>query len=174
MKSHIVALLIAVLPLSVLAGEPYSLTLVTNEVSTIVAKRGLVMAQAWATNSAYTQGEYVENNNLFFMALVGGTSTNDAAATGPSVSRGTETDNDITWLSVPRKPRATAFVIRTDAVADGGVGYLAPDGFDPSQSAGIPLGSQYASFKYEGQGEVRAIPTGTNLVTISVTEVEER
>ncbi len=170
-KLHITLGIIFIASL-VFASEPYSVTVASNSVSTIVPKRTSGNAGAWVTNEVYAQGQYAKANNRIYMALVGGTSTNGASETGPSVNSGTVIDNTVTWLRVPSKSsakRVSALIFKTDSGA--GVCYLAPGGVDPSVNAGIPLGLQYSYYEYSGQGEVRAIATNTT-VTLSVQEVE--
>jgi len=172
MKKLLLTMFVLILTSSVRAGEPYSIDVGTNSVVTIVPKRTIKNATSWATNFPFAQGRYCENDNKFYMAIVGGISTNLIGATGPSHNGGTGTDNNITWLRVVSKKtsvRESAFIFKTDAGA--GVCFLAPGGAIPAFGAGIPLGSQYSYYQYDGQGEVKAIATNTT-VTLSIQEVE--
>jgi len=142
------------------ADPPYSQTIGTNSVK-VIAARGIPTATAFATNTVYRQGRYVEYSNRVYMAVNAGTS-----GTTPPVHVGGEaSDGAVTWRRCYEAPRnGLVLCLTTNAPV-----YLTMGALPAETGKGIPLLVKGASFcppsGKDGlpyQGEISAISSGTN------------
>lgn len=137
--------------------------LVTNVSAKVLPASSMNNAAAWATNVAYTQGQYVLANGQVFMCLVAGTSTN--VASGP-VGQGMVTDGTATWLSALSRPRkgfvlintasstsANAYIMDTSAVTNRGI-LLGPNGCAFSISGADCSQSEYHAIYVPGESGI--------------------
>jgi len=117
-------------------------------VTKILAAPGQRGAAAWTTNTAYAQGQVVQasNDGLYYMCVVAGTSTNNAALypTGhKDYSEGT-----CTWRPVLNRTRKT-LVVSNDGT---NVAYLVDFVGDSGDRKGIRLNANGGSFTMMAPG----------------------
>jgi hypothetical protein len=153
--SSLVGLMIVV---TCYAGAPLSYTLSTSSVQILPAKPIQPYLANWVTNATYTQGVLVQNLGAYYFAMDAGTSSNSGA--GPSFRDTTGTDNDITWVHVPRGDRTGLCVV------NGSVDNLYLSiGLPAVSGKGIKLIPNSIPFILEGyNGQIYAISTNTSSV----------
>jgi len=145
------------------ADPPYSMTVGTNSVK-LVATRGIPAATAFATNTAYAQGKYIESSGKVYMAVNAGTS----GVTAPVHVYGEASDGAITWRRCLESKRRGLVIGQNTASVNT---YLAQGALAAVLSKGIgPLTSKGSSYSPPAvgdepyQGEIYAISDGTNTV----------
>jgi hypothetical protein len=82
----------------------------SNTLTMVAGPSGLLRAPSWTTNTSYAQGAVVKSQAVgpAYFALVGGTSTNIAAASPSGL--GNITEGTVTWRKVLSSPRQTLTV----------------------------------------------------------------
>jgi hypothetical protein len=150
MKKLIVLSLLALLvTVSVtFAEEPLVITVTTNSASTILPSRLKQTALAWTQSTAFAQGDYCENYDRIYMAIVAGTTSNNPAYNGPSHLSGAQDDWDgsVQWYRVPSGLRkgfiicnngSNTVALAVGASAQMGKGALLPAGASWSSAGEI-------------------------------------
>ena len=160
MKRAIIAVCLVVCVSYLFAGPPLNYSVGTNS-AVIVAERNIQNAAAWATNTAYLQGQVVKvGNHSFYWAVTNGTS--HTSGTGPSHGWGDGTDGTLTWRAMMTRPRKSVVVVNdsTNTV------YISI-GFPAEVNKGIRLNGSGGSVSLgDYQGRIYAIAgsDGNNVV----------
>ncbi len=116
MKKHVLALsaLLVLFAVSIGLGQGFvspEITIASNTLTMVAGPASAKWAPAWTSNTVYSQGAVVKSQaaGSVYFAVVGGTSTNVAAAYPSGI--GNITDGTVTWRNAPSSAR-TSFSIQ--------------------------------------------------------------